>query len=922
MLPSLDGGSGLLKNDPVYFQQAAILVANNIHEHGWSSWSLWDAQTRTAGNVGILSALYALFNSTDPSFIIPINALFHATSAYLLLRIGREIWPGRTGNLAGLIAASLFIIFPSALSWYSQPLKDSFVIAGALLILFSLLKLYHPRNNRHGVTYLLLFAIGIFLTIFVKPYYIKLILVITALIALIVIPWVLWTRKQGRYQTALLYIAAIALTLGAYKSMPQTANDGMLYENFSAQLSSASQPASQPAIVWSWQNTPYIPDFIEKYLGTTAKTRVGMILYNQSVHATTLVDAEYKPNSIGTTLAYLPRALLVGAFAPFPNTWLQKLSLPKLSVIGETLIWYIIAPGILLALLYRRSIQLTITLLFALFFITVFSFVGPNVGTLYRARYAFEFLLILIGIAGWLTFLARQFSTSIAPTPIVTNTDVSAIAASNAGKKVAIRSAVMVSALTLVGSLGFFARDFLMTRWFGMGSEMDSFVLGTMVPMLLVTVFAIPAGAAIIPIYTSQHHDHPEQANHFLLSAIIALSGLLAMLALTLYIFLPQLFVLLNWHYSVTEFTVISDITHIYLLILWIGGLTILGNAALTAIGKVTFPTVAQLVVPVVAFIALLLFGTRYSIYPVAYAMLIGAVANLMLVIYALNRNKLLPTRLDYVLTGFNQLPVRQYTFLMITALSSALLIPIANSMAATLTVGSVAIISLGVKVILLITGVLSIGINTVLLPYFSKLIARLEHTQAQSDFAFFLLLLTLLSIPATLLLTFLVEPIVSILFSNSKLTEHDLISLSKVIEYGVIQLPFFACALVASKYIAAHQRSSIIMLAALSGLVVTIIVGSVLSKTIGVAGISLAMTLASAISASILVLYTNHLRHFSMIDSIFIGFNWMMFLTLFLFMHYQLYIGLFITAIAYVVLVAGNWYALINEWQYTEQST
>ncbi|MEQ1668815.1 MAG: lipid II flippase MurJ, partial [Sulfuriferula sp.] len=500
-------------------------------------------------------------------------------------------------------------------------------------------------------------------------------------------------------------------------------------------------------------------------------------------------------------------------------------------------------------------------------------------------------------------------------------TDDSTIAAPSEGKRLAIRSAIMVSALTLIGSLGFFARDFLMTRWFGMGSEMDSFVLGAMLPMLLVTVFAVPAGAAIIPIYTSQHHDHPEHTNRFLLSAAIALSGLLAMLALALYIFLPQLFTLLNWHYSVAEFAVISDITHIYLLILWIGGLTILGNAALTAIDKVTFPTVAQLVVPVIAFIALILFGTRYSIYPVAYAMLIGATANLILVIYALNRNKLLPTQLDCALITFSQLPVRQYTFLMITALSSALLIPIANSMAATLTIGSVAIISLGIKVMLLITGVIGIGINTVLLPYFSKLIAKLEHTQAQSDFAFFLLLLTLLSVPATLLLTFLVEPMISILFANSKLTEHDLISLSKVIEYGVVQLPFFASALVASKYIAAHQRSSVIMLAALFGLIVTLTFGSILSKTIGVAGISLAMTLASAISASILVLYTNHLRHLSIMDSIFIGFNWMIFLTLFLFMHYQLYVGLFITAIAYVVLVAGNWYALINEWQYTEQA-
>lgn len=959
VLPSLQGGSGLLKHDAVYFQQYTLLIANNIREHGWSAWSLWDSQTETTGNVGILSALYVIFNSNDPALIIPSNALFHATSAYLLLLIGREIWPGRTGNLAGLLAGSLFIIFPSALSWYSQPLKDSYVIAGALLVLYSLLKLHQSESLTRGFIYLFWFASGLIATVFVKPYYIKLYLVITALTALIVIPWAVWIRAPQRYRTILFYVLAIALTAGASKFMPQTANDGMWGArlNFSDPISSFSQksnqpdsqptnhltlqptsrptlqpisppalqPASPPAIVWSWQKTEYLPNFIDKYLMTTAQTRVGLILNNQLVNANTLIDADDKPNSVASVISYLPRALLVGVFAPFPNTWLDKLSIPKLVGVAETIIWYIISPGILLILLYRRSIQLTVTLVFALFFITVFSFAQANVGTIYRVRYAFEFLLILIGIAGWLTYFARHFlnknHNAIAPSstiPIKDETD-PIITSRTDGKKTIVRSAIMVSALTLIGSLGFFARDFLMARWFGMSSEMDSFALGTMIPMLLVTVFAIPAGAAIIPAYTSEHHENPERGNQFLFSAAAALSILLAGLALALYVFSAQLFTLLNWHYSAAEFGVIRDVTHIYLLILWVGGLTIIGNAALTSVGKMTFPAVAQLIVPVTAFAALLLFKTQYGIYPVAYGMLIGATLNLIFVFYALKRHRLLPTRTPSPFAMFSHLPVRQYTFLIITALSSALLIPIANSMAATLAIGSVAIISMGIKVLLLVTGVFGIGINTVLLPYFSKLIAKLEHRQAQSDFAFFLLLMTLLSTPIALLLTFLVEPTVNILFANSKLTAQDLISLSKVIEYGVIQLPFFACALVAIKYITAQQRSGVIMLSAITGSVLTIIIGSILSKIMGVSGISVAMTLASAVSAIILILYTNHLRHLSIMDSIFIAFNWMMFLTLFLFMHYQLYVGLLITSVAYIILVAGNWNALINEWQYTD---
>jgi len=940
LVPSLEGGPGLLKNDAVFFQKSAVAAANNIRDHGWATWTLWSTETNSSGNVGVLAALYVLFHSSDPAIIIPINALLHATSALLLLLIGREIWPGRIGNLAGLIAASLFVLFPSALSWYSQPLKDSYVIGGALLILYSLLKLCLPESGQRVVKWLFLFVAGMLLTVFVKAYYEKLIVVITVLTALIAIPWAMWTRAPQRRLTFFSFGLAMVLLFGVHKCMPLTALDGTQYEKIdftifqqaiidqmatTGRTATAGQTAMIDLIVkaWSWQDSPVIPDFVEKPLETVAKTRAGIILYNQLVNANTLVDAEHKPDSVVSLLLYLPRALQVGAFAPFPNTWLSKPSLVKLGVFIETAIWYMIAPGIFLALLYRRSLQLAIALVFSTFFITVFSFVGPNVGTLYRARYAFEFLLILIGLGGWLMLFARHFRSVFnrpAPTPAIKNASSPDAIGSGGGKKTALRSAIMVSALTLVGGLGFFARDFFMSRWFGMGSEMDAFVLGTMIPMLVVAVFVIPAGAAITPVYAELHHENPQHASRLLLLAAAALSAILAVLALFIYAFLPHLLTVLGSRHSDVELAAIAHITHIYLLILWVGGLTALGNSALTAVGKVAFPTLAQLVVPIIAFGALVLFGTRYSIYPVAYAMLVGVVVNLALVVYGLTRNRLLPPRPLSLFTISHHLPAQQYAFLVIAASASALLIPVANAMSVSLAVGSVAIISLGIKVILLITGVVGIGINTVFLPYFSKLIARLQHAQARADFAFFILFLTLLSVPATLMATLLIEPMVNMLFHGSKLTESDLISLREVIKYGVIQLPFFACSLVAGRYVAAYQRSGILMLSALCGLIVTVMLGSVLSKVMGVAGISLAITFGSFVSASILILYTNHLRHFSMINSVFIGLNWMMFLTLFLFLHYQMYLGFFITGISYAVLAGNNWLYLISNWKHAEQ--
>ena len=929
MLPALHGGYGLLKNDAVFFQQSALLLADSIVKHGWFTWSMWSTELNTTGNVGILSALYALFSSHDPALIIPINAFFHASSAFLLLLIGREIWPGKVGSVAGLVTAVLFVIYPSALSWYSQPLKDSYVIAGVLIVLYSLLKLLKPLSIKQSLMNLAWLVIGMCLVIFVKPYYIKLLLVIVIVTSLIIIVWAALNRMQLRKYIILFSVLAIGLTGLVYKLTPVSVNDGTIYEKSSLAITPdllakyEHDPVKLALLksisTWRWKNTQYLPHFVDQYFETAARTRLGMIFWNLHVGANTLIDANRMPDSVTSSIAYLPRALQVGLFAPFPNMWLEKISLPRLGAVIETLIWYLIAPGILLTLFYRRSVQLTITLIFVLFFVAVFSFVSPNVGTLYRARYAFEFLMMLIGAGGWVIFVARQSRPkSIGFKPKVKNLEYELeVSASNVvadRKKGLVRSMVVISTVTLICSMGFFVRDFLMTRWFGLGTEMDSFILGAMLPMLLVAVFSIPAGTAIIPIYAEQYHQDPELAKRLLASWAFALSMLLAILAVALYLGLPKVFFLLNWHYTAQELSNIQDITNIYLPVLWLSGLVVLANSALTAVGKVIFPSIAQLIVPIVTLIALASFGTGFGVYPFAYAMLVGQLLNLVIVGCALQYYHLLPAGLSHWQSMYKHLPFRDYSFLLITALSIAALIPAANLMAANLTVGSVAIIGISTKVILLITGIIAIGINTVLLPYFSKLIAKLQHVEAKSDFSFLLLWVTMLSVPATLLLTFLVEPMLLILFSDSKLVDQELSTLTRVIQYGIIQLPFYACALVSSKYITAHKRTGMILLSALTGLIIAIVVGSALSKIIGVAGITFAMTVASAVSAAILVLYTNYLRHLSLADSLFIGFNWILYITLFLFLHFEIYVGLIITSIIYLIFIIGEWQVLIRE--------
>ena len=920
MLPSIHAGSGLLMNDAEYYHKSAQLIADNIRAHGWSAWSVWSAQTSTSGNVAVLAALYAIFPA-EPALIIPVNAFLQASSAYFLLLIGRELWPGRAGDIAGLATAVVFVVFPSSLSWYSQPLKDCYVITGMLLILYAWLKALHPSSVRGGVAALLAWMwLGVLLVAFVKLYYLRLLFVAAIILSCVVAVHLLRVRRPQRYHVIFFYFSAVVLIGVTHEIVrPFAVETGIQYEEWSPTANTDTNTGTN-ANAWQWQNSPQLPDTLERYLEIAAKTRAAMIEYNNKVGAGSVIDADRAPQTSAETFLYLPRAVQIALFAPFPNTWLQKPSLTRLISVFETVLWYCIAPGLLFALYYRRSLALTVTLLFAMFFLTVFSFVTPNVGTLYRYRYAYEFMLMVIAIGGWVQFFLNHPGKKLLRTAETTTTTMALESDEgnnpvqhSSTKRNLISAAATISLLTLIGALGFFARDLLMIRWLGASNEMDSFFLGAIFPMFFVSVLSIPAGTAMTPVFSAllNTSDRLVQAK-VIGSAVLLLSLLLALVSILLHFLAPYLFSVLNWHYTDEKMASIFEIMNVYLIILLLSGLVVTANAVLNTGGISLFPAAAQLVVPVVAVLALLIFGSAYGIYAAAYGMLVGQIANLVLVIYALRRWGTLPVFQQGMSTAFQKLPYRQYFILISVALSTALYLPVANVLAANLPSGSVAIINLGSKVVLLITGVIGIGMTTVLLPYFSSLAAKFHHHQAKSDLSFFLLFVTLLSVPAALVLAVLANSVTVAVFANSALSEADIQNVVRVIQYGVIQLPFFTCGLVAIKFITAYQRTWIILLSSLVGLVLTVVLGVILAELFGVGGISMAMTLSMAASAAILVVYANYLKHLPLSDSVFIVFNWILFITLFICLHYRVYVGAVISGSAYLLLVAGNWHAMI----------
>lgn len=918
---SLQTGSGLISNDAVYFDSVASSLADEIRTHGWGVWELYPAEG-APGNVGILAALYALFGH-DPSLVIPINAALHASGGLLIYLLACELANNKSiGNFAGVIAGGLFVIFPSALVWYGQNHKDSYFIAGMLLVLLVWVKaIKNPSDNRTWCWLYLGNLVGITLVGIVRPFGLKLLLIASGMALLTVIVSAISLRKIRAFSKLMGFFLIVTVTIISADKTTLVLG-GLQSDTTYAKWNGRVRMTNGTYKTWQWVHSPWLPKKIEDYIETAARTRVGLIAYGESVNAKSMIDENIVPENLEETAIYLPRALQVALLAPFPSSWLTNISMTRLVAVGEMFIYYLCAPGILILLYYNRKPAVLMSIYFACFFLLVYGFTQANLGTLYRYRYGYFFVMLMLGVLGWVTWLDRtgrlqkllyflRPHADSDPSPEST-----AVTDHPAQRKQIIGSGFIVIVLTLLCFIGFFFRDILMAQTFGLGSALDNFFIALLIPMFIVTVLCMPLGTVFIPIYLgAKGKQNPYAAQALVSSVSFWTSAFLLIVCIALYLIGPNLLPLFYFKKSPPDMEQIIPLLDIALPILFFSGIVILGNAVLNASGRAVLTSVAQLIVPITAIGFLLLFGRIYGVKAVMFGMVTGQLLNLAIVQYYLKSHDI------SLLPRFN-LPyqpklsplLQQYSPLVVSAFFVAVAAPVATLLAITLPEGSVSAFNLGNKVVLFITGLVNTAISTVMLPYFSRLVTKNHLVSARNELSFFLLFATFVSIPISAVLFIWSEPIIRLLFEHGTFNKSSTELVTRVMQYSVVQLPFFVSNSLLLKFATATKHVYAITAVAIIGLLVNIGVSILLMNYMGVAGIALGASVSMLSSTVLLVLVLVRYWHISKLDALIILLNWMLFLTLLLGLHFQSAPSAYATAFAYAVLLIGYFSTLKSD--------
>ena len=325
----------------------------------------------------------------------PLNLFYYLAILICVYLLGREVFNARTG----FIAASIVALWPSFLFHSTQFIRDPLSIACLLaLVLVLVLVLGREFSWINGI------ALGIAGALLATLFWIargNMWNVVLVAIAITVVMLVIQMFREKRFiiGNALVMLLVIAAALLVPTRLESTTLPGL------------RPPLTPLAIPTASQSAPRYGIF-----GTAIKQistrRAGFRSYTSRASD---IDPEVQFSTTGEIVRFIPRALVIGFFAPFPKMWVQAGSFGFATRILsglETLAMYFVYVGVGVTVWReRRNRKMWLLFLVATIAMLALGLVVVNAGALFRLRYAFWILMIVLA-ADFRGFTARSVSRS------------------------------------------------------------------------------------------------------------------------------------------------------------------------------------------------------------------------------------------------------------------------------------------------------------------------------------------------------------------------------------------------------------------------------------------------------------------------------------------------------------------------------
>jgi len=384
LLPSTfdENGIGLtFAADGLLYQRIISALANALRQGDFRTW----LEIQAPFHCRLYSFAFVFPGSIVGYNILaaePLSLIYFLAVLTLVYLLGREIFDSTTGFRAAVVIA----VWPSFLLHSTQLTRDSLAIVAMLSLLLILVRLVGgPIKWRSALLMAIAGASSATLFWVTRGNMWTLVFFELAFTTLLLAILIIRERKAP-----LTNLGVLALIFAAVLFVPPRVESSTVFGSLPpTPLIDVTSSRVQTHSLW------------ERLLRQINRRRQA---FNRYLGNTSNIDSGVRFDSAGDVLGYVPRAAEIGLFAPFPRMWFEVGTVGRMAriVAGiETLVMYLFyIPAAVCVWKQRGNLRMWLVLLFALTSMIGLGFVVANAGALFRLRYVFWMMMIVLATKG------------------------------------------------------------------------------------------------------------------------------------------------------------------------------------------------------------------------------------------------------------------------------------------------------------------------------------------------------------------------------------------------------------------------------------------------------------------------------------------------------------------------------------------
>lgn len=375
-------GFGTFASDSRLYREDVASLADKLKRLGFQGWISAAAPL----HLKFYSLSHFFFSPwTRPNVLTvePLNLLYYLMVLGLVYHLASTVFCRRTGILSMMLVA----FWPSFLMHTTQLVRDPLVIVAILILVIS-------TTNWLSTDGIL------------RRSLIDASLGVAAILTIWIVRLAMWDAVR------VIYVGALALLIVRILRQRRIFGGHIICASVLG-LAIVLVPMSESLNSQRRRETDVGPLIAEKLVPLTIWERIGkrreeFANLRNDPTATAFasnIDEDVKFDSFGALISYLPRAAIIGFWAPFPNLWFERglqVGRGGRMIAGlETLLTYILEILALIGLWHnRKSMAAWFLMGTTMAGMLALGLVVLNIGSLYRFRYPFLMLLVMLAASG------------------------------------------------------------------------------------------------------------------------------------------------------------------------------------------------------------------------------------------------------------------------------------------------------------------------------------------------------------------------------------------------------------------------------------------------------------------------------------------------------------------------------------------